>query len=351
MGSFLYFIGSRFLSGNSTSDTKVTQTEDISTNADYEVLSSGTGDNTTRTEESHKSANLTYNPSSSKLTVKDNNGQVGFSVNNRAASRSMTVTESDVTMSGNQYWDGENQSLKTAVNTKVKKEVSNGSTSVTNYFSSPYTLLSALPFGDSSLRLDDGTLFVHKDEQIESTAMVLYNNGIQCYLLSVDGQTGEVTNATGIGSWMLNQVGLSVMDIWRNGDSGWVGSDHSLSSVLSSLNTSLANKAAKAWSFVGWAYAGSKVTVSQSFNEAMIYVAGNYNNSYRVAAEGIYVPRMWEEQINGTLVMSLGGYHLTNTDHGYIAVTITNNGKSFECRSLTWGNQNLSNKYVMVFIR
>ena len=118
-----------------------------------------------------------------------------------------------------------------------------------------------------------------------------------------------------------------------------------------SLNTSLTNKAAKAWTYVGYAYAGSKVTVSQSFNEAMIYVAGNYNNSYRVAAEGIYVPRMWEEQINGTLVMNLGGYHITDSDHGYIAVTITNNGKSFECRSLRWGSQDLSNKYVMVFIR
>ena len=47
-------------------DTKVTQTE-TSTNADYEVLFSGTADNTTRTEGAGKAATLRFNPSKGSL--------------------------------------------------------------------------------------------------------------------------------------------------------------------------------------------------------------------------------------------------------------------------------------------
>lgn len=52
----------------SDTDNKVTQTA-TTTNASYEVLFSGTADNTTRTEGAGKNSNLTFNPSTGRLTA------------------------------------------------------------------------------------------------------------------------------------------------------------------------------------------------------------------------------------------------------------------------------------------
>lgn len=51
------------------SDVNVTQTATDSTNANYEVLFSGTADNTTRTEGTRKSSKLTFNPYTGGLTL------------------------------------------------------------------------------------------------------------------------------------------------------------------------------------------------------------------------------------------------------------------------------------------
>lgn len=160
---------------------------------------------------------------------------------------------------------------------KVDISITGATTSVTDYLVSPYTMLSALPFGDSSLRLGDGSIFVHKDEMIESTMIVVFNNGIRTYGLAVDGQTAEVTSLTEQGSWTLNQVGLAVSDVYRDGSSGWVGTDHSLANVLSSLNTSLGNKQGKSWTiFVNEQMAKNAThSIPSGYNELMIYVAYN----------------------------------------------------------------------------
>ena len=50
-------------------DTKVTQTQDDSTNATYEVLLAGSASATTATESAKKSSGLTYNPSTSVLSM------------------------------------------------------------------------------------------------------------------------------------------------------------------------------------------------------------------------------------------------------------------------------------------
>lgn len=53
----------------SSSNDKVTQTADNSTNSDFEVIFSNTADNTTRTETARKSSKLKFNPSSGELAV------------------------------------------------------------------------------------------------------------------------------------------------------------------------------------------------------------------------------------------------------------------------------------------
>jgi hypothetical protein len=60
--------------GNGSSSTLTTQDQNVtqtatSTDANYEVLFSNTADNTTRTEGARKNSNLTFNPSTGKLTA------------------------------------------------------------------------------------------------------------------------------------------------------------------------------------------------------------------------------------------------------------------------------------------
>ena len=60
---------------DTNTDTKVTQTA-TTTSAAYEVLFSGTADNTTRTEGARKNSNLTFNPSTGVLTATKFDGKI-----------------------------------------------------------------------------------------------------------------------------------------------------------------------------------------------------------------------------------------------------------------------------------
>ena len=63
------------ITASDNTDTKVTQTA-TTTSATYEVLFSGTADNTTRTEGARKNSNLTFNPSTGVLTATKFDGQI-----------------------------------------------------------------------------------------------------------------------------------------------------------------------------------------------------------------------------------------------------------------------------------
>ena len=75
---------------DTNTDTKVTQTA-TTTSAAYEVLFSGTADNTTRTEGARKNSNLTFNPSTGVLTATKFDGKInGKSYNEFAPTSSST---------------------------------------------------------------------------------------------------------------------------------------------------------------------------------------------------------------------------------------------------------------------
>ena len=109
---------------NAAENNYVSQTA-TTTNATYELLFSGTADNTTRTEGARKSGGLTYNPSSSRLEVTTpNSGSTiitGLSVSVSGILHggcNVTMTGDDITIasSGNtQTWDGTNTSLRDAI--------------------------------------------------------------------------------------------------------------------------------------------------------------------------------------------------------------------------------------------
>lgn len=85
-------------SDNNT-DTLVTQTATDSTNANYELLFSATGDNTTRTETARKTSNLIFNPSTGLLTTKN-----------------ISLT-GDLTLTGDAYLNGQTYAEDITTNT------------------------------------------------------------------------------------------------------------------------------------------------------------------------------------------------------------------------------------------
>lgn len=121
----------------------VTQTATDSTSGTYELLFSGTADNTTRTEGVRKSSNITCNPSASTIEIKDNTHRVtmlagGLSyITVLSASDGLSqttkrqwvdISDKDISIGGssdvavaNRTWDGTNTSLKSALGGKVSK--------------------------------------------------------------------------------------------------------------------------------------------------------------------------------------------------------------------------------------
>lgn len=114
---------------NPNTDTKVTQTASDSDSSVYELLFSGTADNTTRTEGARKASNLTYKPGSSLLDIKGGTNNI-YSVSlcaggvaNVTVSKKISDTNhysildyNDITLHGSgETWDGTNTSLKSAL--------------------------------------------------------------------------------------------------------------------------------------------------------------------------------------------------------------------------------------------
>lgn len=100
-------------------DANVTQTA-TTTNAKYEILFSGTADDTTRTEGARKSANLTYWASEGRIFLKHTSVPelIVKKVNSSDTEiSSMQYLSDDVSYSGK--WDGTNVSLKNALSAKV----------------------------------------------------------------------------------------------------------------------------------------------------------------------------------------------------------------------------------------
>ena len=136
-----------YIEVSDSTDEKVIQTA-TSTNADYEVLFSGTADNTTRTEGARKDSNLLYNPSSNTLGLKNtgisnsitpssislsNSSGGSISIDNTnnkievgKSGTSITYSNTDIVTSNGNTWDGTNTSLKTSIANAGKTKVIQG---------------------------------------------------------------------------------------------------------------------------------------------------------------------------------------------------------------------------------
>lgn len=122
--------------------------------------------------------------------------------------------------------------------------------------------------------------------------------------------------------------------------------------AINELKTSLTNKADKTWKYAGWAYASSSVTIPENYTEAIVYLFGtNSARSRRISASITFFPALWGEQINNKIEFLVAGYHLTDSDHGYGCIAVTNNGKTFTAQSLNYGSGSVEGRYVMVYYR
>ena len=109
MGNVIFYKGKKFTSGNT--EYKVEQIGGVDTNANYEILLSGSADDTTHIEGTKKTSTLHYNPYTKSLLVKNGSLTVGsFDI---ADYGGITINKTDITLSSG--WIGNETSLKTAL--------------------------------------------------------------------------------------------------------------------------------------------------------------------------------------------------------------------------------------------
>ena len=124
----------------------------------------------------------------------------------------------------------------------------------------------------------------------------------------------------------------------------------SIKSNLTNLESDLTDKASRTWIYVGY---GSTVTIPEDYTEALVYMFGRNTSggNRRIGAQLTFLPQLWGEQVSNKIEFLLAGYHISNTDHGYGSLAVTNNGKSFSIQSWTYGNGNAGDTYIMVYYR
>ena len=117
-----YTINKSVPSDAAFTDANVTQTAtDGSSNAEYEILFSGTADNTTRTEGTKKTSRFTFNPQTNQVTA----GHFTAESTSPSGTSTATLQGNDVKLGGtSNTWDGTNTSLKTTIS-GIKQSLSN----------------------------------------------------------------------------------------------------------------------------------------------------------------------------------------------------------------------------------
>ena len=108
-----YTINKSVPSDAAFTDANVTQTAtDGSSNAEYEILFSGTADNITRTEGAKKTSRFTFNPQTNQVTA----GHFTAESTSPSGTSTATLQGNDVKLGGtSNTWDGTNTSLKTTI--------------------------------------------------------------------------------------------------------------------------------------------------------------------------------------------------------------------------------------------
>lgn len=186
-------------------DANVAQTA-TNTNANYEVLFSGTADNTTRTEGARKYSNLTFNPSTGNLNTTQINGvTVG-------SSPKFTDTDTKVTAVGNHYTptgttskdasggtitDIANSSSGTQVVTGVNIDAAGHVTGVKSV---------ALKATNSTYTVNNGTLTIQKNGTNVQTFSANQSGNATANII-VPTKTSDLTNDSGFAGDTKNTAG------------------------------------------------------------------------------------------------------------------------------------------------
>lgn len=253
---------------SSNTDTKVTQTATDSTTSstDYEILFSGTADNTSRTEGARKSSKLLFSPTDSFFAVKHNDynaiycsGNAGYlqlvSQNDTAAIRlkyknssgtdvgTNSINYNDIVLDGtNNTWDGTNTSLKTAV-TEAKGTVTQTATDSTN---TNYEILFSST-ADNTTRTEGARKTQYLNFNPSTHTLTTYDSSCVSMLMpnsycATDTATMSKVAAIGIpnGSALMQlsdsdgQIWVTTTDIGLMGTT-WDGSNSNLKSAITAL--------------------------------------------------------------------------------------------------------------------
>ena len=253
------------MAGN-TAVNNVAQTATDSTNATYELLFSGTADNTTRNEGARKTSGLTFNPSTGALNVSGSLNFASTSLTSSMDAQGLTVTQtgnsttsiaygtigisdrsdsismssSDITLSSK--WDGTNTSLKTAV-TGAKGTVTQTATDSTN---TNYEILFSST-ADNTTRTEGARKTQYLNFNPSTHTLTTYDSSCVSMLMpnsycATDTATMSKVAAIGIpdGSAVMQlsdsdgQIWVTTTDIGLLGTT-WDGSNSNLKSAITAL--------------------------------------------------------------------------------------------------------------------
>lgn len=251
------------MAGN-TAVNNVTQTA-TSTNATYELLFSGTADNTTRNEGARKTSGLTFNPSTGALNVSGSLNFASTSLTSSMNAQGLTVTQtgnsttsiaygtigisdrsdsismssSDITLSSK--WDGTNTSLKTAV-TGAKGTVTQTATDSTN---TNYEILFSST-ADNTTRTEGARKTQYLNFNPSTHTLTTYDSSYATMLMPNAYYTTDTTTMSKIAAIGINSgsamiqlgdsgggIGASTTDIVLSGtDNTWDGTNTSLKTAI-----------------------------------------------------------------------------------------------------------------------
>lgn len=289
-------------SGAVFTDTKVTQSP-ATDNANYEVLFSGSADNTAHTEGAKKSAFLKYNPSSHKLYLEEESTSgglmtitttsMGTSYLKAEESIFSEVSAGEYALSSNSYievagsdifhsntWDGSHYYLKDAIYNV--KQSPNDSTDA------EYRIL----FSNTA---DD----TERIEKVQKDSDITYNPLKSSLKIGMSFSSGGVTGSRDttidtrgikiseyVGSSLYGQLELQYRDIFL--DATWDGTNTSLKNTITYLGSqSAANKVDKSGDTMSGQLQFTKNDGADIIIPArtISYIAGNQGNA------GIYAKK------------------------------------------------------------
>ena len=233
---------------SSTNVNNVSQT-DSSTSSNYRILLSNSANDTTETAGVRKNSKLTYNPDSAVLSVADQGKSVSLSPGtisvSQAGNSTVSITQSEISISS---YPSDSISITATgltgnvtgdLNGKVKQSATSTSTN------SSFPILFS---GSTTSSVGQYNIYRQANLTYNPSTGALSNVSGNIYCTGASGSSYSQMNNELVGVFDANGVGVELSDdnsgdIYLTGeDNTWDGTNDSLRTAISLINTNISNK-------------------------------------------------------------------------------------------------------------